>query len=149
VQLVDQSGSLGDRVVAVLVESRKDGGRSLGDDGVGITTQSGDPGRCGGVDDIVFASATPGKFSNPCRRGRRHGVDDLAAGGEPLSQMPPQPARVFHRPLSSLAASRLLEEPTIPVQRDIGLQRDDHSAGVGLHRAGGASAFVWINSDDD
>jgi len=73
-QLIDQSGPLGDHVVPALVEQRQDRGQILGIDGVGLTPQRDDAGRSGGVDDIVFASATPGQF-----RTRAVAVEDTSS----------------------------------------------------------------------
>jgi len=68
--------------------------------------QCGDAGRCGGVDDIVFAAATPGQFTNPRRRGRGHILANFTAGDEPVSQVPAQAAGIFRRPSTLGEASR-------------------------------------------
>jgi hypothetical protein len=127
---VDQPGPLGDHIVAALVEQGKNRGQVFGGNGVGLTTQSSDAGRCGRVDDIVFAAATPGELSDPCRRGAGHVLDDLTTGEEPLSQVPAEPAGVFHRPPALVEASCPLQQPAVPAQRGIDLHRREHCAGV-------------------
>jgi hypothetical protein len=58
--LVDQPCPLGTPVITALDQQRR------------LTRERSDAGCSGGIDDIVYAPATPGQFSDPRRCGRGH-----------------------------------------------------------------------------
>jgi len=97
-QLVDQAGPLGDQVVAPLIEQRQDSGQVLTGDRVRVPGQRGDAGRRGGVDDVVLAAAAARELAHPRCRSRGDVQNHLAAGDQPLRQVPAQAASVLHRP---------------------------------------------------